>query len=213
MNKQLMALVTLLVMSACISAGTAAAGEFNAVIDIGDPMPSFGELPATDGSTVSSQDLDASVVVLVSLANHCPWVRGMDPDLVKLVASLEGEDVDVVGFAVNHREDDRLPAMTEHAQRTGYNFTYVFDESQALGRALGATRTPEYFVFNKERKLVYMGLLYNSPARQTRDGDIRHINGEPSEFYVADAVSAALAGEKVEAAETRAHGCSVKYES
>lgn len=209
MNKQLIALATLLVMSA----GVAAAGEFNAVIEIGDPMPSFSALPATDGSKVSSQDLDASVVILVSLANHCPWVRGMDPDLVKLVASLQDEDVDVIGFSVNHREDDRLPAMVKHGELAGYNFTYVFDESQALGRSLGATRTPEYFVFNKDRKLVYMGLLYNSPARETREGDIRHINGEPSKFYVADAVRATLVGEKVEIAETRAHGCSVKYES
>lgn len=194
-------------------AATAVAGEYNAVVDIGDPMPGFTELPTTDGNTLSSQDLDAEVVVLVSLANHCPWVRGMDPDLVKLVSSLADKDVTVIGFAVNHREDDRLPAMTEHAQRVGYNFRYIFDESQALGRALGATRTPEYFVFDKDRKLVYMGLLYDSPARETRDGSIRHINGEPGEFYVEDAVRSTLAGEAVEVAETRAHGCTVKYES
>lgn len=193
--------------------GPADAGEFNAVISIGDPMPVFAELPATDGSKVSSSDLDAAVVVLVSLANHCPWVRGMDADLVKLVAGFADQDVAVIGFAVNHREDDRLPAMIEHGRRANYNFRYLFDESQQLGRALGATRTPEYFVFDKDRRLVYMGLLYNSPARETRDGKIRHINGEPSEFYVADAVRATLAGAEVKNAETRAHGCTVKYES
>lgn len=209
MRKQLAGIAALLVLPA----GMTLAGEFNAVISIGDPMPSFSQLPATDGSSLSSQDLDASVVVLVSLANHCPWVRGMDPDLVKLVTSLRGKDVEVVGFAVNHREDDRLPAMVKHAERNGYNFTYVFDESQALGRALGATRTPEYFVFDKDRKLVYMGLLYNSPARQTREGEIRHINGEPSEFYVAEAIKSTLSGESVKVAETRAHGCTVQYES
>lgn len=209
MRKQLAGIAALLVLPA----GMTVAGEFNAVISIGDPMPSFSQLPATDGSSLSSQDLDASVVVLVSLANHCPWVRGMDPDLVKLVTSLRGKDVEVVGFAVNHREDDRLPAMVKHAERNGYNFTYVFDESQALGRALGATRTPEYFVFDKDRKLVYMGLLYNSPARQTREGEIRHINGEPSEFYVAEAIKSTLSGESVKVAETRAHGCTVQYES
>ncbi len=189
------------------------AGEFNAVMNIGDSMPQFTGLPATDGSLLSSEDIDAEVVVLVSLANHCPWVRGMDRDLIALVDSLAEVDVRVLGFAVNHREDDRLPAMAKHARRVGYNFDYVFDESQALGRALGATRTPEYFVFNRDRKLVYMGLLHNSPARQTREGEIRHINGEPTEFYVADAVRAVLAGKPVAISETRAHGCTVEYGS
>ncbi len=189
------------------------AGKYNHVLNIGDAMPIFKDLPAVDGSTLSSNDLNEDVVVLVLLANHCPWVRGMDQDLVKLVDSQKGKSVKVVGLSVNHREDDRLPAMQEHAKTVGYNFTYVFDESQQLGRDLGATRTPEYFVFNKERKLVYMGLLYNSPAKMNSDGSIRHINGEVTENYAADAIAATLAGKQVENAETRAHGCSAKYEN
>ena len=94
----------------------------------------------------------------------------------------------------------------------GYNFSYVFDESQELGRQLGATRTPEYFVFDKERKLQYMGLLYNSPAKMNADGSVRHINGDVTDNYASDAIAALLAGEKVATPETRAHGCSVKYE-
>ncbi len=191
---------------------SALAGKYNAVISPGDPMPEFAGLPATDGSTLSSGDLTEAVVVLVSLANHCPWVKGMDRGLVELVEVLDGRDVRVVGFAVNHREDDRLPAMKAHGERVGYNFTYVFDETQELGRRLGATRTPEYFVFGPDRKLIYSGLLTNSPAKMNADGSVRHINGEPTEFYVRDAVLATLAGESYSPAETRAHGCSVKYE-
>ncbi|HEX7027483.1 MAG TPA: thioredoxin family protein [Gammaproteobacteria bacterium] len=187
-------------------------GQYNSILDIGDPMPAFKDLPGIDGETLSSDDLKESVVVLVSLANHCPWVRGMDGDLVKLVGSFEGKDVRVVGFSVNHREDDRLPAMKEHAKKTGYNFTYVYDESQELGRKLGATRTPEYFVFDKDRKLVYMGLLYDSPAMMNGDGSVKYINGEPTGFYVRDAVNATLEGKPVDPSETRAHGCTVKYE-
>ena len=151
-------------------------------------------------------------MVLVLLANHCPWVKGMDQDLIKLADSFKGKSVSIVGLSVNLREDDRLEAMKEHAKKVGYNFLYVFDESQDLGRQLGATRTPEYFVFDKERKLQYMGLLYNSPAKMNGDGSIRHINGEVTENYAADAIVSLLAGEKVEVSETRAHGCSVKYE-
>ena len=201
--------VSLIIISA---PGALPAGEYNAVVDIGAPLPGFASLPATDGSKLSSTDLDEEVVVLVFLANHCPWVKGMDGDLVELVDSLAGKDVRVVGVSVNHRQEDRLPAMVKHAANAGYNFTYVFDESQELGRQLGATRTPEYFVFDKDRKLVYMGLLHNSPAAKRRDGNINYTQGEPTDFYVTDAVTEILAGKPVSVAETRAHGCSVEYE-
>lgn len=192
--------------------GVSSAGQFNKVMNIGDPMPVFQNLPTTDDNTLSSADIEASVVVLVSLANHCPWVQGMDQGLVELVNQFKDQDVRVVGFAVNHQENDRLPAMKKHAMKNGYNFTYIFDESQDLGRKLGATRTPEYFVFDAQRKLVYMGLLTNSPAQKTRSGEIRFINGDPDEFYVANAIAATLAGKTVSPAETRAHGCTVIYE-
>ena len=191
---------------------TSFAGEYNSIMNIGDKMPEFKDLPAVDGSKLSSQQITESVVVLVSLANHCPWVKGMDQDLVKLAETFKDKDVRVIGFSVNHREDDRLPAMKTHAKEVGYNFTYIYDESQKLGRELGATRTPEYFVFDKNRKLVYTGLLYNSPAKKNRRGEVKHINGEPTVFYVQDAVNATLADKRVKTAETRAHGCSVKYE-
>jgi len=198
--------------AALLAALPLSAGTYNAVAEIGDPLPAFSDLPATDGSALSASELTEDVVVLVFLANHCPWVRGMDGDLVKLVDSFEGESVRFVGVSVNHREEDRLPAMKEHAAETGYRFTYVFDESQELGRALGATRTPEYFVFDADRALVYMGAIHDSPAQESSDGSIDYTQGEPTVHYVADAIRAALAGEPVATAETRAHGCSVEYE-
>ncbi len=201
---------TLVVISLFICTA-AFAGEFNSVVDIGAAMPSFEALPATDGSRLSSGDLEEDVVVLVFLANHCPWVRGMDGDLVNLVKTFDGKSVRVVGVSVNHREDDRMPAMIEHAKKSGYTFTYVYDESQEIGRKLGATRTPEYFVFDKSRKLAYMGAIHNSPARKTQDGSINYTRGEPTEFYAASAIEALLGGKMPEPAETRAHGCSVEY--
>jgi hypothetical protein len=201
-----------LTLCALALASTAGAGQYNAIMSIGDPMPSFESLPAIDGSTLSSSALDQDVVVLVSLANHCPWVRGMDGDLVKLVQGLDGRSVRVVAFSVNHREEDRLPAMKEHAGKAGYNFTYVYDDSQELGRDLGATHTPEYFVFDKARKLVYTGALYDSPAKMGSDGKPHYMNGEPRVHYVRDAIDATLAGQPVKVAETSAPGCTVEYE-
>lgn len=190
---------------------TALAGQYNAILDIGDPMPAFSQLPATSDERIDSSQIEASVVVLISLANHCPWVRGMDRDLVALAEHYRDKNVKFIGFSVNHREDDRLPAMKQHAKDNHYPFTYMYDESQDIGRKLGATRTPEYFVFDSHRRLIYMGLLYDSPAKLNTDGTIHHINGEPRQHYVRDAIDATLAGKPVKVAETRAHGCTVKY--
>ncbi len=167
-------LALLLLAAATLISTTLEAGRYNAVVDIGAAMPSFSDLPATDGSTLAYGDLEEEVVVLVFLANHCPWVQGMDGDLVRLADEIQSERVRIVGVSVNHRDDDRLPAMKEHAAKAGYNFTYVYDESQRLGRELGATRTPEYYVFDQDRKLVYMGLLHNSPASRRRGGTHYH---------------------------------------
>jgi peroxiredoxin len=187
------------------------AGQYNSILSIGNNLPVFNNLPSISGETISSNQLEEDILVFVSLANHCPWVKGMDKDLVALSHQFKDDKVRIIGLSMNHREDDRLPAMAVHAQKVGYHFDYLYDESQELGRALGATRTPEYFVFNKKRKLIYMGALYNSPAKMSNDGSIKHINGEPSEFYVQNAILAALSDKPVSPSETRAHGCTVKY--
>ena len=208
------AMVFMLAFAASLLSGGVTAGQYNAVVDIGDPMPDFGPLPATDGGELSSADLKADVVVLVSLANHCPWSRGTERDLMRTIRRFERNElsVEVVGFAVAHAKVDRLDAMRERAQAQGYNFRYVFDESQQLGRELGATRTPEYFVYDKPRRLVYTGLLHDSPAME-RKGKLRYPNGKPSAFYLDDAARAAASGRRPDATETRPHGCSVKYKT
>lgn len=187
------------------------AGKYNTTVDIGKKAPSFTKLPSTDGKTWSLADFQEDVVVLVFLANHCPWVRGGDKDLLQLVNEFRGKSVRVVGLAVNLRPDDMMPAMKEHAAKVGYSFLYLHDPTQEVGRQYGATRTPEFFVLNKERKIVYMGLLHNSPAQMMRDGAVHHANGEPTQHYVRDAVRAALAGKPAPVAETRAQGCTVEY--
>ncbi len=188
------------------------AAKFNSVVDIGAPMPEFSNLPAVGGSTLSSGDLKEDAVVLVFLANHCPWVKGTEQDLIKVVNDFRGQSVRFVGVSVNHRTEDALEAMKARAQEKGYNFTYIYDHSQELGRKLGATRTPEFFVFNQQRKLVYMGLLHNSPASMRSDGTVNYTKGSPADFYLKDAIQAVLNGGPIPVSETRPQGCSIEYE-
>jgi len=187
------------------------AGEYNRVMSVGDPLPRFGTFPATDNTVLSLNEVSEDVLVLAFLANHCPWVRGAEADLIKLADAMKARSVRVVGVSVNHRKEDRLPAMKEHASEFGYNFTYVFDESQDLGRKLGASRTPVFFVFDSARRLVYTGLLHNSPGQMRRNGSVHYTKGDPTEFYVKDAIEAALDGMAAPVPETRAHGCNIEY--
>jgi len=192
------------------AAGLLAAGKYNAVITIGMKAPDFHNLPATDGKSYSMSDFKEDALVLVFLANHCPWVRGGERDLIQTVNEFKGKNVRFVAIGVNLRPEDTLPVMKERAAHEGYNFIYLHDASQEIGRKLGATHTPEYFVLNKQRQIVYNGLLTNSPAVMEGGGP-RYVNGQPKNFYVRDAINAVLSGSAPPVTETRSQGCTVEY--
>jgi peroxiredoxin len=203
MKSQLLGVLTL-------TAGLLVAGKYNSVITIGTKAPDFSNLPATDGKSYSMSDFKEDALVLVFLANHCPWVRGGERDLIQTVNEFKGKSVRFIAIGVNLRPEDVLPAMKERASHVSYNFIYLHDQSQEIGRKLGATHTPEYFVLNKQRQIVYNGLLTNSPAVMEGRGP-RYVNGDPKDFHVRDAINAVLSGSPVPVAETRAQGCTVEY--
>ena len=203
----------MLPVAALVATALLYGGKYNSIVEMGMKAPEFRNLPGIDGKTYSLSDFKENVVVLVFLANHCPWVQGGEKDLMQLANDYKSKSVRVIGLGVNLRQDDALPAMKEHAAKAGYNFIYLHDPTQQVGRQYGATRTPEFFVLNKERKIVYTGLLTNSPALMERGGSARHVNGPPKEFHVRDAIEAALAGKPVAVTETRAQGCTVEYAS
>src|SRR5580658_5623458 len=187
-------------------------GKYNSTIDIGMKAPVFTNLPATDGKSYSMSDFKEDVLVLVFLANHCPWVRGGEPDLIKMVGDYKGRSVRFIGIAINLRREDTLPAMKVRVQQAGYNFLYLHDASQEIGRKYGATHTPEYFVLDRNRRVVYAGLLTNSPALLEGRAP-RYTNGPPTQFYVRDGINAASAGKMPAVTETRPQGCTLEYAS
>lgn len=179
-------------------------GEFNKQLNIGDAAPTFKSLPSADGQEVSLSDFaDKDVMVVCVTCNHCPVAVLYEDrliDLAKKYATGDDSRVAVVAVSVSNMEADSLPKMKERSDEKGFNFPYIYDETQELGRALGASVTPEFFVFDKNRKLVYMGALDDS-------------GNKPTTNYVADAIEAALKGEPAPQPETRARGCGVRYES
>ena len=154
------------------SAGTIHAGEYNQVLNYGDPAPAWTNLPGVDGQRHSLADLkDKQLVVVVFTCNSCPVAVDYQDRIIAFAKKYAGpsDPVAVVAINVNKIEEDSLPRMKERAEEKGFAFPYLFDETQKIARDYGATYTPEFFVLNRDRKVVYMGGMDDSsnPATVT----------------------------------------------
>ena len=178
------------------------AGEFNPVLNVGDQAPAWDKLPGVDDKTHALDDLrDEDIVVVVFTCNSCPYAVDVEDRLVALAKTYAEKKFALVAINVNKVESDALPAMKKRAEEKGFAFPYLYDETQQIARDYGATRTPEFFVLNKNRQIVYMGSLDDSP-----DGK------QVSKKYVEAAIEATFKNEKPEVAETIAVGCGVRFE-
>jgi len=198
MRKVLFSLVAISAMAI-----PALAGKYNTAISVGDKAPTFSGLPAIEKGeqvSVSLPDLKEDVVVVVFLANHCPVVQAYEDRLIEFTKDYKNKGVRVVGIAVSQMDQDKLPAIKDYMKGKGSNYTYAYDESQEVGRAYGATKTPQFFVLDKERKIRYTGAM-----------DDNQQESKVSKTYLRDAVDAVLKGETPAVEETRAVGCGVSY--
>jgi len=185
-----------------VAAQPAAAGKFNKVLSIGDKAPAWEQLIGVDGKQHSLSDLkDAKAVVVAFTCNHCPIAQAYEDRFTAFAAEAKKRGVAFVAINVNTIEPDRLDKMKERAEQKGFNFPYLYDESQQIGKQYGAMVTPHLFVLDSDRKIAYMGAF---------DADINRRAGD--KLYVEDAVEAILAGKLPEVTESRPSGCSIKYE-
>jgi len=204
MRKSLLALAAL-----ALVVSPAFAGKYNKKINIGQKAPEFSGVPAIDAkggdASVSLGDIKEDVVVVVFLANHCPYVTAIEDRLIDFAKSYEGKSVRLVGIAVSGkstRKSDDLEAIRKKAKDKGFNFAYGFDEGQDVGRAYNATNTPQFFVLDKDRKIQYQGSYDDSPMDEAK----------ATKSYLKDAVNALLAGKEVPVTETQQVGCGISYD-
>jgi thiol-disulfide isomerase/thioredoxin len=184
-------------------ASPAFAGKFNQKVSVGEKAPTFAGIPATNGdqdSSLTLSDLKEDVVVLVFLANHCPVVQAYDDRIVDFSNDYKGKGVRVIAVAVQDMDQDRLPAIKTKVKKQNAGYIYGYDETQAIGKAYGATNTPQFFVLDKTRTIRYMGALDDSQDES-----------KVKKTYVRDAVDALLAGKSIEVEETQPKGCGVVY--
>lgn len=193
-------LATLCLAFLCVPAF---AGKYNPKLSIGDVAPEWKGLKDADGKEHALADFkDKDVVVIAFSCNTCPTAVDYEKRLIALTKKFAADGkCAVIVINPNKVEGDLLPQLGEKAKAKGFNFPYIHDDdAQSTAKAYGATFTPEFFVLNKDRKIVYMGAMDDS----TKPENVK-------QEFVANAVAAALAGKTPAVTETVARGCTVRY--
>lgn len=185
-----------------LSTSSLSAAKFNKVLDIGKPAPAWKDLEGVDGKRHNLDDLkDSKLVVVVFASNHCPVVKAYERRLIRFVDDYRDKGVEFVAVSVSKQASDQLPQMKARASDSGFNFPYLIDPSQKIGKDYGATHTPHVFVLDPQRRIAYMGKI-----------DDHLDESKVTERFLRDAVDALLVGKPPEVTETRQVGCDIEYE-
>jgi thiol-disulfide isomerase/thioredoxin len=175
------------------------------MLPLGTLLPAF-RLPDLNGALVSDTTLAVNRGLLVAfICGHCPYVRHIRHELARFAAEYEQRGLTVVGIMSNDVDafpEDGPEGMRAEVREVGYTFPYLFDETQAVAKAFRAACTPDLFLFDASRRLVYRGQFDGSRPRNSvpvTGADLR---------AAADAV---LAGQPLSEAQTSSLGCNIKW--
>jgi peroxiredoxin len=175
------------------------------MLPLGTSAPEFA-LPDTDGRIVRSGDFaDAEALLVMFICNHCPFVQHVGEELARLGSEYQKRGVAIVAINSNDVEsypDDAPDKMREEKSRVGYTFPYLLDESQDIAKAYRAACTPDFFLFDRQRKLVYRGQLDDS-----RPGNDAPVDGRD----LRAALDAVLQGQPITNEQRPSVGCNIKW--
>ncbi|MEW5881923.1 MAG: thioredoxin family protein [Pseudomonadota bacterium] len=176
------------------------------MIALGSPAPDFALPDVVSGRTVRLADFASAPALLVAIiCNHCPYVKHIRAGFVAFAREYQPKGLAVVAISANDATtypEDAPEAMAREAKNAGFTFPYLYDETQAVARAFEAICTPDFFLFDRERKLVYRGRFDAS-----RPGSNVPVTGAD----LRAAVDALLAGRPVPAEQHPSMGCSIKW--
>lgn len=173
-------------------------------LSIGSEAPDFN-LPATDGNKYKLKDFKEKYLVVFFTCNHCPYVIGSDEITRQTAEKFAGKGVKFIGINSNSRktyEEDSFENMVERMKEHNFPWLYLYDESQEVAFSYGALRTPHFYVFNENRKLVYTGRGVDSPK------DTSRISINNLEKTLEELTS----GKEISIPVTNPIGCNVKWE-
>src|SRR3954465_4085241 len=174
------------------------------MLPVGTAAPDF-KLPDVTGKTVSLADFKGKPLLVAFICNHCPYVKHIRSGLAQFGRDMQGKGVALV--AINANDANEYPAdspakMKEEAREAGYVFPYLYDESQGVAKAYRAACTPDFYVFDGARRLVYRGQFDSS-----RPGNGQPVTGAD----LRAAVEAVRSGKAVPEKQMPSIGCNIKW--
>ncbi len=176
------------------------------MLALGTAAPDFSLPDVVSGRMVSLKDFAGKKALLVMfICRHCPYVKHVQDELARLGRDYADKPVGIVAISSNDAEnypEDAPESLKEMALELGFNFPYLYDESQDVARAYDAACTPDFFLFDENRRLVYRGQLDSS-----RPGNGVPVTGRD----LRSAIDAVLAGAPVDPNQKPSLGCNIKW--
>ena len=170
----------------------------------GTRAPDF-TIKGIDGKKHSLADYStARALLIIFICNHCPYVQAKLPEIIALQKKFRKDGLQVIGISSNDAvqyPDDSFESMTRFAREKGINFPYLYDDTQKVAKSYGASCTPDPFLFDAHRILVFHG----------RINDALEPGAPVTEYTMEDAVTQVLAGKKPAKAFEPSIGCSIKW--
>jgi len=176
------------------------------MMPLGTPAPDFKLICAVSEKELSLHDLKSDkATVIMFICNHCPYVKHVQEGLVSLANDYIQHGVSFI--AINSNDVENYPAdspehMKKDAERLGYPFPYLFDDTQEIAKAYQAACTPDFYIFDGELKCVYRGQMDDS-----RPGNGKPVTGD----HIREALENLLAGETVSDIQIPSIGCNIKW--
>ena len=173
-------------------------------LKLNDPYVNF-LLPSTDGNEVSLDMTDLGEYKLVIFScNHCPYAQAWEDRIIKIQEKYKPNGLSILMISSNDAlkyPEDSFPKMKERHKEKGFNFHYLFDETQEVAKMYGAERTPEVFLFNEIGLLKYQGTIDDNYENES----------EVKIKYVEEAIESLISGKDPEITQTDAVGCTIKW--
>jgi peroxiredoxin len=184
------------------------AKTLSTMLELGTAAPDFNLPDVVSRETVSLNDSAGKKALLVMfICRHCPFVKHVEGELAQIGIDYESKDVGIVAISANdpaESSDDAPESLKEMAAQLGFKFPYLYDESQSTAKAYSAACTPDFFLFDQSRKLVYRGQL----------DDSRPDSGQPvTGKDLRAAMDAVLSDQPVNPDQRASVGCNIKWKS
>lgn len=175
------------------------------MMPLGAPAPDFALPDVRSGDTVRLKDMHDTAMLVMFICRHCPYVGHVQDELALLGRDYAGKPIDLVAISANDARAypaDAPDSLAEQAEQVGFDFPYLYDESQDTARAYGAACTPDFFLFDADHQLAYRGRLDES--RPSTDTPVTGTD-------LRGAIDAVLAGEQVPEPHHPSMGCGIKW--